>query len=141
MRWAADARIAAEISCPGRSGRRQALRAIPLRAAGSSRRATDVAARVFSLYLLRCADGSLYTGIATDVRRRLCEHESGSRGARYLRGRGPLELVLERRVGDRALASRIEHRVKRLPRLQKERLVRRPERLDELLRSLDAEPA
>lgn len=78
---------------------------------------------VFSLYILRCADDSLYTGIATDVDRRLVEHESGARGARYLRGRGPLELEWVREVGDRATASMLEHRVKRLTRRQKEALI------------------
>jgi putative endonuclease len=78
---------------------------------------------VFSLYILRCADQTLYTGIATDVRRRLAEHESGTRGAKYLRGKGPLELALVREVGDRATASVLEHRVKRLTRRQKEALI------------------
>ena len=78
---------------------------------------------VFSLYILRCADRTLYTGIATDVRRRLAEHESGARGAKYLRGKGPFELALVREVGDRATASMLEHRVKRLTRRQKEALI------------------
>ena len=47
----------------------------------------------FSLYIVRCADGQLYTGIATDVTKRLAEHESGPRGAKFLRGKGPLEVV------------------------------------------------
>lgn len=75
------------------------------------------------LYLVRCKDGSLYTGISTDVRRRFAEH-AANRGARRLRGRGPLELVFEQALGDRSLASRVEHRVKRLSRSEKERLVR-----------------
>lgn len=78
---------------------------------------------VFSLYIVRCADDSLYTGIATDVERRVAEHESGTRGAKYLRGKGPLELALVREVGDRATASVLEHRVKRLTRPQKEALI------------------
>jgi len=78
---------------------------------------------VFSLYILRCADDSLYTGIATDVHRRLAEHETGRRGAKYLRGRRPLRLEFCREVGDRAAASTLEHRVKRLTRAQKEALI------------------
>lgn len=78
---------------------------------------------VFSLYIVRCADDSLYTGIATDVERRVAEHESGTRGAKYLRGKGPLELALVREVGDRATASVLERRVKRLTRPQKEALI------------------
>ena len=61
----------------------------------------------FSLYILRCADGSLYTGIATDVQKRLAEHEGGPRGAKYLRGRGPFEIVYSSVVGGRAVAAPI----------------------------------
>ncbi|MEX2257658.1 MAG: GIY-YIG nuclease family protein [Woeseia sp.] len=87
----------------------------------------------YSLYLVRCRDGTLYTGIATDVQRRISEHGGHGRGAKYLRGRGPLELVFECAVGDRSLASRVERLVKQLPRLQKERLVADPEQLARLL--------
>lgn len=73
----------------------------------------------FSLYILRCANGQLYTGIATDVAKRLAEHKSGSRGAKFLRGKGPLEVVFSETVGDRATASQLEYRVKRLNRVQK----------------------
>ena len=86
----------------------------------------------FSLYIVRCANGSLYTGIATDVERRLEEHASGLRGARFLRGKGPLELVFSARAGDRAAASRLEHRVKRLSRAQKLALIDGSFRLAEL---------
>jgi len=75
------------------------------------------------LYLVRCSDGSLYTGISTDVERRFAAHVA-NRGARRLRGRGPLELVYSRALGDRSLASRVEHRVKQLNRSDKERLIR-----------------
>lgn len=77
----------------------------------------------YSLYILRCNDGSLYTGIAVDVAKRLREHENSKRGAKYLRGRGPLQLVFEAALGDRSVATRAEHRVKRLDRSQKEALV------------------
>ena len=77
----------------------------------------------FSLYILRCRDGTLYTGIATDVDRRIREHESGVRGARYLRGRGPLQLEFSARLGDRATAQQGEYRVKRLQRERKEALI------------------
>ena len=78
-----------------------------------------MASAQFSLYIVRCADGKLYTGIATDVAKRLAEHESGSRGAKYLRGKGPLEIVFSKTVGDRARASQIEYRVKQLSRVEK----------------------
>ena len=77
----------------------------------------------YSLYIIRCADGSLYTGIATDVARRLQEHESGSRSAKYLRGRGPLQLEFQERIGDRSAASRVEYCVKNLGKSVKEALV------------------
>lgn len=78
---------------------------------------------MWHLYLIRCRDGSLYTGITTDVDRRLTDHQS-NRGARRLRGRGPLQLVFRRAVGDHGAALRLEHRVKRLSRAAKERLIR-----------------
>jgi len=75
------------------------------------------------LYLIRCRDGSLYTGISTDVERRFAAHQA-NRGARRLRGRGPLELVFTQPLGDRSLALRVEHRIKRWSRADKERLLR-----------------
>ena len=90
----------------------------------------------WSIYLLRCGDGTFYTGIATDVSRRIGEHEQGKRGAKYLRGRGPLELVYQRVVGDRGAATRLEYHVKQLPRIEKENLQRLPSRIDELLNEL-----
>lgn len=79
---------------------------------------------VYSVYVLRCADDSLYTGIATDVARRLSEHQSSSRGAKYLRGRGPLLLVFEEEIGDRSSASKVEHHLKSLAKADKEALVK-----------------
>jgi putative endonuclease len=90
----------------------------------------------WSIYLLRCADGTLYTGIATDVSRRISEHEQGKRGAKYLRGRGPFELVFQRVVGDHGVALRLEYHVKQLPRIEKENRHRLPSRIDELLDDL-----
>ncbi len=83
------------------------------------------------LYLIRCQDGSLYTGISTDVKRRIEAHRQG-RGARRLRGRGPLQLVYVQAVGDRAAAQRVEYRIKRLSKTDKERLVAGESRLDDL---------
>jgi putative endonuclease len=93
----------------------------------------------YSIYIIRCADDSLYTGIATDVERRFEEHErSEGKGAKYLRGRGPLRLVLEHEVGDRGDALRLEARIKRLSRARKEDLVRQADALDEMLIQMDA---
>jgi putative endonuclease len=91
-----------------------------------------VSAGEYSLYIVRWGDGTLYTGIAVDVDRRLQAH-AGQRGARYLRGRGPLQLVFAESIGDRAAASRVEHRVKRLDRQQKEALIAGRIALAELL--------
>lgn len=87
----------------------------------------------WSIYMLRCGDGSLYTGIATDVARRIGEHAQGKRGAKCLRGRGPFKLVYQRPVGDRSIASKIEYRVKQLPKSEKESLESLPSRIDTLL--------
>ena len=76
------------------------------------------------VYLLRCRDGALYAGITTDVFRRLKEHSRATgKGARSLRGKGPLELVLARSVGSRGLAQRVEARIKALPKALKEELI------------------
>ena len=86
------------------------------------------------VYLVRCKDGTLYTGIATDVARRLAEHGgSTGRGAKYLRGRLPLELLLARKLGSRESALRVEYRIKRLPRARKESLVRDLTLLDRIV--------
>lgn len=79
---------------------------------------------LWSLYLVRCSDKSLYTGITNDVDSRFAQHcEGGPRAAKYLRGRGPLELVFSAEVGDRSDASRMEYRVKRLSKAQKEQII------------------
>ncbi len=76
------------------------------------------------IYLIRCRDGSLYTGITTDVARRFAEHQADhGAGAKYLRGRGPLRLVFRKRLGSRSLALGVEARVKKLPKAKKEALV------------------
>ena len=87
---------------------------------------------LYSLYIVRCADDSLYTGIAADVEKRLAEHQSGPRGAKYLRGRQPFKLEFSQPIGDRALASRFEYRVKRLSRARKEALIAGTESLRDL---------
>ncbi|MEP2777114.1 MAG: GIY-YIG nuclease family protein [Luteolibacter sp.] len=79
---------------------------------------------VWSVYMLRCGDGSLYTGIATDVERRFSEHESqGPKGAKYLRGRLPLQIVFRKEIGTRSEASKEELRVKALSRTAKLALI------------------
>lgn len=85
------------------------------------------ASPVWRLYVLRCADGSYYTGISTDVERRLREHsgEIGKgRGAKALRGKGPLRLAYQISLADKSEALKMEYRVKQLSRADKESLVR-----------------
>ncbi|WP_233969982.1 GIY-YIG nuclease family protein [Pectobacterium versatile] len=74
------------------------------------------------LYILRTVAGSLYTGITTDVSRRLNQHQTG-KGAKALRGKGELTLVFHCLVGDRSDALKLEYRIKQLKKNQKERLV------------------
>ncbi len=75
------------------------------------------------VYVIRCADGTLYTGVAKRLLARLREHnEDERRGARYTRGRRPVALHTACRCTDRAEATRLERQVKRLPRARKEAL-------------------
>lgn len=76
---------------------------------------------VWYVYMLRCGDGSLYTGITDNVLRRLAAHRAG-KGAKYTRGRGPLELVYAEEQADKSAALRREYQIKRLTRAQKETL-------------------
>jgi len=86
------------------------------------------------VYIVRCRDRSLYTGIALDVERRLAEHrQADRRGAKYLRGRGPLRLVLARAIGSKQLALRVERQVKRLRKAEKEALIGRDATADQML--------
>ena len=76
----------------------------------------------WKLYILRCKDDTLYTGIAVDVDARLEMHRSG-KGAKYTRGRGPLELVYTEECGSHSNALKREIVVKRLTRAEKEELI------------------
>lgn len=88
---------------------------------------------VWSIYLVRCGDGSLYAGVALDVARRFAEHvRGGPRAAKYLRGRGPLQLAFVAEAGRHGAALALEHRIKRLARARKEALVTGELRLADL---------
>lgn len=76
----------------------------------------------WQLYILRCGDGTLYTGITDDLPRRLKAHRSG-KGAKYTRGRGPLELVYREDCPDKSAALRREIAVKKLSRQEKLSLI------------------
>lgn len=74
------------------------------------------------VYVLRCADDTLYTGYTTDVSRRVAEHNAGD-GARYTRGRTPVSVVHTERYDSRSAALSREYEIKQLSRAEKERLV------------------
>ncbi len=76
------------------------------------------------LYILRCKDGSLYTGITTDVEKRLEAHRAG-KGAKYTRGRGPLELVYREECGDHSTALKREIEIKALSREEKQKMIQK----------------
>ena len=83
---------------------------------------SDGAAAVWHVYMLRCVDSTLYTGVTTRVAERVATHNAG-RGAKYTRSRLPVELVYAERVGDRGEALSREAQIKRLPAAEKRRLV------------------
>lgn len=89
------------------------------------------------LYIIRCYDGSLYTGISMSIARRFAEHQRQEEaGSKYLKGRGPLTLVFQARLGGRSLALQVESRVKKLSKVRKEKLVGVPGYFDEIVRQV-----
>lgn len=78
--------------------------------------------QIWKLYILRCGDGSLYTGITTDVEKRLEAHQSG-KGAKYTRGRGPLIVAYQEICESHSNALKREWEIKSLSRIQKEALI------------------
>ena len=98
-----------------------------------TRRTCDTAGVSWYVYVARCADGSLYCGIARDVAARIAAHDAGT-GAKYTRGRGPLTVVLTRRCRSKGNALRLEHAIKQLARPAKEALVEAPRRLAAIAR-------
>ena len=74
---------------------------------------------MYYLYIVRCADKTLYTGIAQDVKKRIVEHNASDVGAKYTRARRPVKLVYTRRFRSRSTASRAEVRIKQLSRKEK----------------------
>jgi putative endonuclease len=95
----------------------------------------------WSVYMLRCDKRYLYTGISNDVRRRVAEHVSrGRKAAKSTRPFASIELVYAVRLGSRSLASKIEHRVKKLPRHKKELIVSGCFSKDELLAFVHSDP-
>ncbi len=79
---------------------------------------------MWSVYIIRCSDRSLYTGISNDVAKRFAIHQSGKApAAKYTRTRHPLKLVFTQEIGDRSTASKVEYKIKKLPKAKKELLV------------------
>ena len=89
---------------------------------------------MYYTYIMRCEDGSLYTGITTDVNRRLKEHQGKrSGGAKYTKGRMPIKVEVVWQSDNRSLASKLEYRIKKLSKNEKELLVKDPQKLAHLL--------
>ena len=78
--------------------------------------------KFYYVYMIRCADGTLYTGSTDDVERRFQLHSNG-KGAKYTRGRGPLTLVYSEKLPTWSDALKREHAIKKLTRAQKEQLI------------------
>jgi len=74
---------------------------------------------MYYVYILKCKDGTLYTGITTDLERRIVEHNSSKLGAKYTRARRPVKLIYSRKFRNRSTASRQEAEIKRLSRAEK----------------------
>jgi putative endonuclease len=79
---------------------------------------------MYYLYILKCADKTLYTGITTDLTRRVREHNSSARGAKYTRARRPVKLVYSQKFRNRSAASRAEYKLKQLSRQEKLRVIK-----------------
>ena len=79
---------------------------------------------MWQVYILKCADETFYTGITTDLQRRVDEHNNSALGAKYTAGRRPVELVYAKKFRNRSLASKEENRVKKLTRQEKLELIR-----------------
>jgi putative endonuclease len=93
--------------------------------------------REWYVYLIRTRYGALYTGIGTDVVRRLAEHEAaGLKGAKCLRSKGPLQLTYCAKIGSRALALKVESGIKKLSKAKKEAIVAGALPAEELLKIL-----
>ena len=78
---------------------------------------------IWFLYVLRCSDNTLYTGVTTDLKRRLREHNTGKRGAKYTKARRPSHLVYYEEHENRSLAQKAEYKFKKLTREQKEKII------------------
>jgi len=78
---------------------------------------------MYYLYILKCADKTLYTGITTDLKRRIAEHSDTKHGAKYTTSRQPVKLVYSKKFKNRSLASKAEARIKKLKKAKKLELI------------------
>ena len=95
--------------------------------------------KVWTVYMLECGDGTLYTGITDDLPRRLKAHSEG-RGAKYTRGRGPLKLRYLETVPDKSTALKREYALKRLRKIEKMAMIHEKEREMQSLLAIDPNP-
>ena len=77
----------------------------------------------YYVYIVRCSDNSLYTGITTDINRRIHEHNETKKDAKYTKSRRPVSLVYSALIGDRSSAQKEEYRIKKLSKIKKQELV------------------
>ena len=82
-----------------------------------------VAKEIWFVYMVRCCDGTLYTGITKDLEKRIAAHNSGKNGARYTRSRRPVRLIYSEQTESKAAAARLEYRIKKLKRSKKNNLI------------------
>lgn len=83
---------------------------------------------MYCLYIAKCADGSLYTGITTDLHRRIKEHNGSGRGAKFTRSRGPVTLTYSKKFRNRSTALIAESKIKKLTRVEKIKLIKNPKK-------------
>ena len=84
----------------------------------------------WDVYIVRCSDGTLYTGITKDLEKRIEAHNSGNDGARYTRSRRPVKLVYSKQVKSKSAAAKFEYQIKKLPLSKKNKLVESQEQVE-----------
>ena len=78
---------------------------------------------MYFLYILECADKTLYTGITVNLERRIKEHNTSKLGAKYTRARRPVKLVYSKKFKNRSLATKAESKIKKMSRAQKQKII------------------
>lgn len=92
--------------------------------------------KMYYIYILRCEDKSLYTGITTDIERRFQEHEQKTKkGAKYTHIHSPVQIEAIWTCENRSQASKLEHRIKRLSKIQKEKMIKDTDYFQQLLKN------